>query len=222
MSILLSEGRHAAEFVLTEANGQRSRENVKIANSTACDAGAVLIRTATTNAPVVGTAVFAGTGNGVFTPAAPAYGVNARQGTYKVQLIDEGTNAGDFEVIRPDGTIDGIASVGVAYAGQIAFTIADGSTDFASPAVFTVPVTIASANFLGTYTPLLNNMVPAAGDDLVIALYPKLSIDTDRGISVIARQAEVNGNCLVWPASQAAANKDAAIYALARSGIIVR
>lgn len=222
MSILLSEGRHAAEFVLDEANGNRSRENVTVAAGAACSPGSVLVRSASTNAPVVGAGVFAGTGDGAMTLAATPYSANAQQGTYKVQLIDEGANAGDFLVTRPDGSVDGVASVGVAYDGQIKFTIADGVTDFASPAAFSVPVTILGGTFYGTFTPLLVGTTVADGDGVAIALYGKLADDTDRGISVIARDATVNGKCLEWPASQTAANKDAAINGLARAGIIVR
>lgn len=220
--VVFTEGRHAAEFLLSEDNGNRSRENAMIANSVDVIAGAVLIRTATTNAPAVGTPVFAGTGNGAMTLASPAYGVGARQGTYRVQLIDEAANLGDFEVIRPDGTIDGIATVGVAYVGQIKFTIADGATDFTSPAVFAVPVTIAGSTFAGTFTPLLAGVTVNEADTVALALYPKTAAETDRGMAVIARAATVNGNCLGWPASQAASDKDAAVNALTRAGIIVR
>lgn len=38
----LTEGRHAAEFIVSEANGSRSRETVTIANSAALAAGTIL------------------------------------------------------------------------------------------------------------------------------------------------------------------------------------
>lgn len=97
-------------------------------------------------AATVGAPAFTGTGNGVLTRADPAYAVGVQEGTYNVRLIEAAANAGNFQVIRPDGTVDGIAAVGVAYDGQIKFTIADGSTDFSNAANFTLAVTIADTS----------------------------------------------------------------------------
>ena len=222
MSILLSEGRHAAEFVLDEANGNRSRENIVVANAIDVLVGNIMVKTANAGAVTVGAPAFTGTGNGVLTKAGTPYAPDVQAGTYRVQLVDEGTNAGDFIVIRPDGTIDGTASVGVAYDGQVKFTIADGSTDFASPAAFTLAVANPTATSMGTFTPLTAGLTLDSTDVIALALYPKLAADTQRGISVIARSCTVNGKCLEWPAGQSATDKDAALNALARVGIIVR
>lgn len=99
----------------------------------AVDAGAVTVADPT----------FSGSGDGVLTKATPAYGVGVQEGTYKVRLIEAGSNSGQFEVRRPDGTIDGYATVAAAYDGQVKFTIADGSTDFSAAAQFSLAVTIA-------------------------------------------------------------------------------
>ncbi|MDP1866993.1 MAG: head decoration protein [Bradyrhizobium sp.] len=97
------------------------------------DAGAV----------TVGAAAFTGTGNGTLTPADPAYGAGVQTGTYTSRLMEAGANSGQFEVRRPDGTVDGYATVGAAYDGQVKFTIADGATDFSGAAQFIQAVTIA-------------------------------------------------------------------------------
>jgi hypothetical protein len=222
MSIYLAEGRHAAEFVMDEANGNRSRDNIVVAAGLASLVGNVLVKTANAGAVTVGTPGFSGTGNGVLTKAGTPAAADVQAGTYRIQLVDEGANAGDFIVIRPDGTIDGTASVGVAYDGQVKFTIADGATDFASPAAFTLAVANPSATSLGTFSPLVAGQTVDSTDTVVIGLYPKLGADTDRGISVISRDATVNGKCLEWPVSQTATEKDAALAALTRAGIIVR
>jgi hypothetical protein len=94
----------------------------------------------------VGTVTFAGTGNGTCTKASPAYSAAAKAGSYSVVCLEKTTDSGTFAVMRPDGTQDGIATVGAAYDGQVKFTIADGSTDFAAGDTFTVPVTIAAGS----------------------------------------------------------------------------
>lgn len=85
------------------------------------------------------------TGTGTITMADPALAQTAQIGTYTVQLVQTGTDLGLFQVDRPDGTVDGYAKVGVAYDGQIKFTIADGGTDFALGDKFTVAVSSADS-----------------------------------------------------------------------------
>lgn len=73
----------------------------------------------------------------------------AQEGVYQVRILDPATDAGDFEVIRPDGSVDGNGSVGVAYDGDINFTLADGSTDFSEDD--RIPVTVENAAGSGKY-----------------------------------------------------------------------
>jgi hypothetical protein len=142
----LSEGRHPAAFVLSEAQGKRSRANLLIAASMTVLAGTVLAAIAAGSGVTVGTPAFTGTGNGAITLANPAYGAGVQAGTYVVRLIEAGSDSGQFEVIRPDGTIDGLATVATAYDGQVKFTIADGATDFSAAAQFTIGVSIDAAD----------------------------------------------------------------------------
>lgn len=93
-----------------------------------------------------GEPVFTGTGNGTLTLANPAVSDAVMAGTYKVSLVEVASDGGKFAVVRPDGTVDGYALVGVAYDGQIKFTIADGGTDFSGAAQFSVPVTISGGS----------------------------------------------------------------------------
>lgn len=223
MSLFFAEGRHPAEFILSEANGNRSRDNGVIVDAVDIAAGQVLgLVEANEGVVTVGAATFAGTGNGVLTKANPANSAAVIEGSYKIQLIDEGANAGDFEVVRPDGTVDGFASVGVAYDGQVKFTIADGATDFASPAAFTLPVTIADPVGVGKFGPFAVAGTDGTEEAAAIAIYPVPAAETNRGISLITRDCTVNGKCLTWPNGITDDQKATAINSLKLQGIIVR
>lgn len=63
--------------------------------------------------------------------------------------------------------------------------------------------------------------VVGTGVALAVAMYPLGATDTDRDITVIARDAEVNGNIIDWGA-EAGADKTAGIADLLAVGIIVR
>jgi head decoration protein D len=122
MSTPIVEGRHAGEFILSEAPGKRSREVVTISDSIAIKAGQVL--------------------------------------------------------------------------GKVT---ADGKFNFYDNA----------------------NAIVGTGSAAAVAMYPLSATDTNRKITVIMRDAEVNGNCLEWDA-EAGADKTAGIADLLALGIIVR
>lgn len=220
----LSEGRHAAGFIISEAQGKRSRANLTIAASMTILAGTVLGQVGVDEGAVtVGNPAFTGTGNGTLTKATPAYGAGIQEGTYTVRLIEAGADAGSFQVIRPDGTIDGVAEVGVAYDGQVKFTVADGSTDFSAAAQFTLAVTIAAATDEGEYKALDLAATDGAETAKAVAIYPVTTGASETAkIAAIVRDGEVNGNELVWPAGITADQKTAAIAQLAAAGIVVR
>lgn len=101
-------------------------------------------------ATAVGAAVAGNTGNGTIT-ASPTITAGAKAGVYTVTMLEPATNAGEFVVEDPDGISIGNGTVAVAFsAGGVAFTVADGSTDFAAGDQFTVTVTMtANTTFLG-------------------------------------------------------------------------
>lgn len=71
------------------------------------------------------------TGNGVF--GAVTVSAGAKRGTHKIVIVEPGTNVGSFIHYDPDGLIAGTGVVASAYSGGgLAFTIADGATDFVS------------------------------------------------------------------------------------------
>jgi hypothetical protein len=81
------------------------------------------------------------TGNG--TVGSLTVDSDAVSGAWRVVCEVAATNAGTFVVFKPDGTVDGIATVAVAYnsAHGPNFTIADGSTDFIVGDEFDMTVT---------------------------------------------------------------------------------
>jgi hypothetical protein len=92
-----------------------------------------------------GAAAAGNTGNG--TIGAITIGANAKSGVYRLVCIEPATNAGKFSVEDPDGVNVGVATVAVAFAGPIGFTIADGATDFVSGDAFDVTVAAGSGKY---------------------------------------------------------------------------
>jgi hypothetical protein len=215
-----TEGRHAGEFLVTEANGMISREQITIASGSDLEPGTVLGKVLTGAASAVAAADAGNTaGSGALTLANPATGAGVKAGVYRVVCIEPGTNGGTFVVEDPDGVEIGTAKVGVAYDGVIKFTIAD-ATDFVSGDSFSVTVTKAAGS--GKYraldlTATDGHEVPAG---ILFGHADALAADA-RGVAIV-RHAEVNGAELVWPDGISSPNKAAAIATLAKLGIIVR
>lgn len=223
---VITEGRHPGEFIINEAAGHYCREAVTVLSGEGkLSAGQVIgLVAADAGAVTVGNPAFTGTGNGTLTKATPAYGAGVQEGTYTVRLIEAGTDLGQFEVLRPDGTLDGYATVGVAYDGQVKFTIADGSTDFSAAAQFTLAVTLADPTGAGKYRSADPTNTDGSGVAKAILIYPVDATDADVEVAALVRgPAEVNGNCLVYDAAVDDAPKKAAKVAeLVAAGIIVR
>jgi hypothetical protein len=107
------------------------------------DAGTVLgailaaaAATVTVGTPVSG--VGGTVGNG--TVSAFTSDDGAQEGTW--MLICTATGAtGKFRVMRPDGTLDGILTIGSAYNGGINGTVSDGANDWLVDDV--IPITVA-------------------------------------------------------------------------------
>jgi hypothetical protein len=208
----LTENPHAGGFLLSEANGNRSRDNGTLNSPMDLQAGTVLGAKMAAGAAVAGT----NTGNGSVTVG--ALGEDAQLGTYTLKCVAAAANAGTFQLIAPNGlevreiTVGG----GAAANDHVTITVADGATDFVAGDSFTVAVTLDSWEQLNTSA--TNGTQTAAG-----ILYAAVDATAaDKPCVVIARAAEVNGNELIWPASISAGNKANAIAALKALGILVR
>jgi hypothetical protein len=212
----LNESRHAAEFIVSEANGSRSRDGIVIAAnlSAALVAGQVLGRR--TAGTATAAAAAGNTGNGAFGTV--TNGVGVQPGVYRVICVEPAANGGVFTVEDPQGVTIGRATVGVAFSNQIGFTIADGATDFVSGDSFNVTVAAGTGQFQALDLAATNGADVPAG-----ILYDVAPIQTTTQMAAaIVRDAEVNGAELTWPVGITDPQRAAAIATLATRSLIVR
>ena len=212
----VTEKMHAGEAVLSEANGNRSREGVTILQDQVLKAGHVLgkvaIGTATPAAKAGGN-----TGNG--TLAVVTVSGTAKAGVYKLRMIEPATNLGTFMLEDPEGILVGTGVVGTEFVGGgLTFTVADGATDFVAGDGFDITVAAGSGKYK-EYNPgntdgsqksegVLYEAVDATGAD-------------KKGVAIM-RDAEVIAEHLQWFSGADANQKAAGQADLALAGIIAR
>jgi len=128
-------------------------------------------------------------------------------------------NGGVFSVVGSKSGRFADASVGVAYVNEyIGFTINAGDTGFAVGDTFTITVAEGSGKYVAYNQDGVDGSEIAAG-----ILFDNVNAtDADVEAVIVARDAEVSGNELAWPADIEAGEKTAAIAQLASLGIIVR
>jgi len=210
----LTEGQHAGEFLVSEANGRRSRETITVASGQDLSAGTVLGKiTADT---LDGSADAGNTGDGTIGSISALAGV--KEGDYIVTFIEPGTDAGDFVVSDPDGIEVGTGTVGSAFsAGGIEFTISDGATDFAAGDRFVISVSGSGA--YKEYNPAnIDGSGTAAG-----VLYDNVDATGGaRSAAAIIRDAEVVAASLQWFDGATSGQKSTGQAELAELGIIAR
>lgn len=106
------------------------------------DHGCIATQTLTATSAALGT----NTGNGTMGTVTVSAG--AKIGRYTLTIIEPGSNVGTFVVLDPDGVQIGDGAVASAFsAGGLAFTLADGATDFVAGDSFAI--TVAGNRFLG-------------------------------------------------------------------------
>ncbi len=212
----LTEGRHAGEFLASEAGGTRSREVATILSGEDLAAGAVLGKV--TKGAASSAADAGNTGDG--TMGAVTVGAGAKPGAYTLTIIEPGTNAGDFVVEDPDGINVGAGDVASAFSGGgLSFTLADGATDFVAGDQFTITVAAGSGKYKEydptntdgseTAVAVLYDNVDATGGDVTDAV-------------IVARDAEVVSAALQWFSGATANQKATGESELADAGIIAR
>lgn len=211
-----SEGKYTAEFILSEAEGSRSRENITVLSGENLKAGHVIGRTLVS--PTVGAAVAFGTNTGNGTVSAPSAGNGVQRGTYKVVMTEPGTNLGTFQVIDPAGQIIGDGVVASAFSGEIGFTISDGATDFVPGDAFSIAVTGGTYK-VEEYDPA---DVSSGGRPYGVLLSNVDASAADKAGVAIVRDAEVRSADLTWFSGATTAQKETAQDLLAAAGLIVR
>jgi len=213
---VLHEGRHPGEFIINEDPGTRSREAMKIASSQTIVAGAILAASAVAaDVVATATAASANTGNATIAMGNPAVTGKVKDGRYKG--IATGATTVAWE--DPDGKKIGISTHGAAFTkGGISLTITAGGSANVAGDEFYVDVEANADDYEHVaYDP--DGGLPVSG----IAIYGAVTGATETAdIAAIARNAEVNGNCIAWPTGITTAEKADAIQALAALGIIVR
>ena len=213
---ILTEGKHAAEFLVSEAAGSRSRERITVLSGETLVAGAVLGKVTVGAATP---AAFAGNAANTGTIAAVTLGAGAKAGVYKVVIIEPATNAGKFTVEDPDGITIGTGTVGVEFAGGgLTFTVADGATDFSAGEGFTITVAAGSGKYR-EYDPANTDGSQTA---LAVLFAAVDAATADRPGVAIVRDAEVNAAELSWFTGATADQKAAGLAQLAIAGIIGR
>ena len=217
---VLTERKYLGDWLKYEWENQYSREAVTVLAGSGAErallSGMVLGRI--TKGAATGSAVAGNTGNGTIT-AAPTVGAAAKPGVYQIVCIEPATNAGKFTVEDPDGILIGVATVGVAFTTHLTFTIADGSTDFASGDAFTISVAAGSGKVKQIDFAATDGGDIASGILLLDATAPDA---VDKAAVAIVRNAIVSDNGITWPAGATTNQKNAAIAQLKSAGILVR
>jgi len=161
MATALYSNPPLADFVLAEASGQRSRDNVHVRQSgAAVKSGSLLVQ------DTVGGVNFAmdedATGNP--TISATSASALATEGVYVVEF----TSATAFKVTDPAGTNIGTGALGTAFsAAGLGFTLTAGGTAAVAGDTATLQVIPADDNYLpytgtGTAVAILYSHLPAA------------------------------------------------------------
>lgn len=212
MTSPLTEGRHPAEFIVSEANGRRSRDVVTVASGAGVLVpGTVLGKLARGDATA---AAKSGGNTGDATISAVTLGAGAKVGVYTVRH----TTATNFDVFDPDGFKLTSGTAGSAYDNDVGFTITAGSTPMVAGDGFDITVAAGSGKFVMYDQDADDGSEVAAG----VLMYGVDATSADVDVTALVRDAELNGGELVWPADITEGETTTAVGQLADAGLIVR
>lgn len=220
----LTEGVHPAESLISEANGDRSRAAITVADGSVVTACMVLgavetgVPTATAGTPVSTTN---GTvGNGTLSAIVAAAGAMA--GIWHIEITGTDTNAGEFLVRRPDGTVDGTGTVAVEYDEGVTFTLADGANDWLAGDVIPFTVEYQDGESALKYEPYDQDGTDGSEVAAGIAYGDYDGTDADVPGVAWVRDCVHNADIVVWPTDITADEKAVAIQQMEARGIILR
>lgn len=217
---ILTEGRHDGEFILSEAEAGRSRDNVTVAASQTVTPATLLAALAVP--AKVSAVASADAGNtassGTIAMDTTATTSEAISGRY----VGIATAATKVEWEDPEGRSIGVSTHGSLFAkGGVRFTITAGDSANVAGDRFYIDVQVEPGDIEyvaynpsgtdGSQTPsavAVNGVVTGSGETAKIA--------------AIARAAQVKSAALAWPAGITSSQKSAAVTALSKAGIIVR
>ena len=210
-----TEGRHAGEHIVSEANGARSREQAILASGN-LPAGAVLGKI--TNAGTTTVAADAGnTGDG--TIGTVTLGATVQVGAYVITVIEPATSLGDFSVDDPNGTSVGTGTVGTEFVGGgLTFTLADGAADFVAGDRITITVDAGSGSYAALVLTATDGSAVAAA-----VLYGAVDASVSaQPCTINARDCEVQESALTLPDGISEPQTTTAMDDLIGVGIIPR
>ncbi|WP_417615315.1 head decoration protein [Parasphingorhabdus sp.] len=221
----LTETVHATEGFISEAPGDRSREAILLTgdNSTTV-VGSSILGAVETGTPTltVGTP-FSGVGGtvGNGTISAATADAGAMAGNWTLRCTVTGAT-GKFQVIKPDGSTDGILTIGSAYNGSINITVADGSNDWLVGD--TIPVTVSYLDGESVLKYEAYDQDGTDGSQIAAGILYGPVVGTTAGAPAVAfvRDCEYNADIVVWPSDITADEKALAIGQLKARGIILR
>lgn len=163
------------------------------------------------------TALSGNTGNGAM--GAITVSAGAKLGSYTLVVVSPGTNVGNFIVTDPDGIFVGQGDVAAGFsAGGLAFTLADGSTDFVAGDGFTI--TIAAGD--GLYVPYDDDNLDGSNVAAAIALESVDATSANVTCATLFRNAEYKADILQWASTNDANDKTAGIADMATKNLIGR
>lgn len=209
----------ATDVVKTEGPNRSSRdEGVLASGSGVVECGTVIgkigVGAATSAAKSGGN-----TGNGTLTlDATTPVRDGAKVGVYRVRLKTAAANGGVWAVTDPEGYDLGEVAVGQTFDNDLKFATADGATDFVVGDGFDITVAKGS----GKWKPLDFAAWDGSPHDLAIILQHADATSTDVTIVNLRRNAEVVSQALVWPVGATTQQKDAALAALEKRGVVAR
>lgn len=218
----LVEAGVGPEFLLSEANHYRSRDNIVVAASQTLLAGTILGRITVGALAAAAVAVAGNTGAATIT-ASPAVAVGTPTGAYRLTAVTAGATA-EWLLESPDGVTLGnvVTAVETTIAGIGPFTIADPGTDPAIGDQFTITVTDAAHANEGQY--VIHDPEGTNGSQNVSGvLYDAVTTGAGETADAVAivRDAEVIAARLVYD-DHDTTEKAAARAALTALGVIVR
>ncbi|OVE45593.1 head decoration protein [Chromobacterium violaceum] len=215
----LQEWWHNGGFLVSEAPGHQSRDQILLTGGQLVLAGTVLGQISSSNSSPVASAAAgpANVGNGTLTIGTQPQAGFTPAGVFTITL----TAPTVFSITGPGNFNNVDLPIGTALdADGMVFTVAAGSTPFAAGDSFTITVT--SPGTAGQWRPLN----PAATDGSQVAagvLFATKDVTSGPKPALgITRLAEVNGSELLWPPGITPTQQAAAVSQLAQAHILVR
>jgi len=215
MVATINEPARTGGFLVSEANGYRSRGQGLLASGQVLAPGTVLGRV--THGAVTVAALAGNHGNGSIGAVSLGAGVSA--GVYRAVCIGAVAGGGRFLITAPGGPVLGVAVVGTAFSGGgLGLTVAAGGTDFAGGDSFTLTVAAGSGQLRRWHPDAVDGSEVAAA----VLWAPADTSDGERRVTIIERDAELNGQRLAWADDASADDRAAGVRQLAALGLIVR